>query len=85
MRLDETVKALHQVRLWRLRLKALDAAMETLSECERAIIESLVIAPQRGNADKMCEMFDIEPAAVYRRRNKALKKLGELLGSWESA
>jgi len=58
--------------------------METLSECEREIIESLVIAPQRGNADKMCEMFDIEAAAVYRRRNKALKKLGEMLGSWES-
>jgi len=84
MRPDETVRMLRQVRLWRLRLQALETAMETLSECEREIIESLVIAPQRGNADKMCEMFDIEAAAVYRRRNKALKKLGEMLGSWES-
>ena len=35
-----------------------------------------VFLPQ---AERLCQRLEVEPATVYRRRNKALKKLGERL------
>jgi DNA-directed RNA polymerase specialized sigma subunit len=59
----------------RAEVARMEAALDTLTEDEREIIEKMYIRPQRRVADKICEKFDIEVAAVYRRRNKALKKL----------
>lgn len=77
---DEVVKALRLLHRTRLQVRRLEDALEALTECEREIIENMYIRPVARASDKICEMFDIEVATVYRRRNKALKKLGELLG-----
>ena len=80
MQRDEIVRALRQLNKLRALLDRLEDALEGLTECEREIIEKMYIRPVAGASDKICEMFDIEVASVYRRRNKALKKLGDALG-----
>lgn len=77
---DEIIRQLRQLRKTRLLVQRLEDALEELNECEREIIEKMYMQPVAGAPDKICEMFDIEMASVYRRRNKALKKLGNALG-----
>ena len=81
MQRDEVVKRLRRMRPLQIQLTLLEEALECLTECEREIIENMYIRPVPKVADKICEMFDIEVAAVYRRRNKALKKLGDFLNA----
>ncbi len=75
MERDEVVKALRKLEIMRAQVARMDAALAQLTQCEREIIDNMYIKPVPRVADKICEMFDIEVAAVYRRRNKALKKL----------
>lgn len=75
MQRDEMVKLLRQLSRLRLQLEMIEDALAQLTECEREIIDKMYIHPAAGASDKICEKFDIEVAAVYRRRNKALEKL----------
>jgi len=86
MRRDEVVAALRQAELHRREIKRLqglvapvDAALESMSEEERALL-ALVVDRRRGQVERLCQRLEVEPATVYRRRNKALRKLGERLG-----
>lgn len=80
MERDEVVRLLRLLEKQRLQVQIMDRAMELLTDCEREIIDKMYINPVPRASDKICEMFDIEVAAVYRRRNKGLKKLANLLG-----
>ena len=80
MQRDEVVSRLRNMRAMQMQLLLLERAQGQLTECEREIIDKMYINPETKATDKICEMFDIEVAAVYRRRNKALKKLGDYLG-----
>ena len=72
---DAVVKQLRQLESVRASVARLEAALDGLGTCEREIIEKMYIHPVEKASDKICEKFDIEVASVYRRRNKALKKL----------
>lgn len=61
-------------------VESLQQAMEALDPCQREIIDKMYVNPIRYAGDYLCEKFDIEMAAVYRRRNKALQKLEDMLG-----
>ena len=80
MQRDELVRQLRQLNQMRLQVERLEDALDTLTDCERQILEKMYIHPVAKASDKICEMFDIEVASVYRRRNKALKKLEIFLG-----
>ena len=80
---SEIVKALRQLNPMRAQVAALEDALECLSDCEREIIGKMYIRPVAKASDKICEMFDIEVSSVYRRRDKALKKLATALGQME--
>ena len=77
---DEIIRQLRQLRKMQQLVERMEDALEELNECEREIIERMYIRPVAKASDKICEMFDIEVASVYRRRNKALQKLGNTLG-----
>lgn len=77
---DEVVKLLRQLARLRLQVERLEEALACLGTCEREIIDKMYIHPVAKASDKICEKFDIEVASVYRRRNKALKKLEDALG-----
>lgn len=79
MRRDEVVRLLRALPKLRWELARMEAALERLTEDEREIIDKMLVNPVPYASDKLCEMFDIEVAAVYRRRNKALQKLGNFL------
>lgn len=79
MHRDEIVRALRQLNKMRSQVERMEDALGQLNECERKIIEKMYIQPTAKASDKLCEMFDIEVATVYRRRNKALQKLGDFL------
>ena len=86
MRRDEVVAALRQwerdrkeISRLQTRLAALEKAWRSLSREEREILHRLVMDNRPGQVDWLCGEFDIEPATVYRRRNRALQKLGERL------
>ena len=81
MQRDEVILALRQLEAMRLQVRRMEDALECLTECEREIIEKMFVHPQARASDNICEMYDIEVAAVYRRRNKALKKLGNFLAA----
>ena len=86
MRRDEVVAALRQVKkdrqeIGRLRdrVAAFDKAWRGLTSQEQEILQRLVVENKRGNVEQMCQELDCEPATVYRRRNRALMRLGERL------
>ena len=79
MRRDEIVARLRQLEKMRLQLDAMDSALKQLSEEERNIIATLFLHPRRNNIDYLCEKLEVERTTVYRRRDKALKKLGDIL------
>lgn len=86
MRTDEVVAALRRAEGYRreiLRLQKLlapvEAALETLTREEREILHRTVVDRRRGQVERLCGELDIEPATVYRRRNRALQRLGERL------
>ena len=86
MRRDEVVAALRQVKKDRCemarlqaKLAAFEKAWRGLTREEQEILERLVVENKRGNVEWLCGELDIEKSAVYRRRNKALMKLGERL------
>lgn len=77
---DDVVKQLRQLKQMRLQVARLEEAMAELTEEECNILATLYLHPKRNNVDKLCEMLEVERTTVYRRRDKALKKLGDFLG-----
>ena len=86
MRLDEVVATLRRYQgdlrqLQRLqeRIARVDAALESLHWEDQLLIRQLVVDNRMGQVARLCQELDVEPATVYRRRNRALKRLGERL------
>ena len=55
-----------------------EQALGVLDPIQRKIVEMLDIAPKMGNCALLCEMLGREPATVYRWRDKALQKVGQV-------
>lgn len=77
-----------------LRLRGLDAmrqavqtvegALQVLTPEERLVAQLLLISPQKGNVQRLCEMLCVEQSSVYRRRERVLEKLeGVLFGGFD--
>ena len=86
MRRDEVVAVLRkfqaerrQLLRLRERVRRVEDALEGLDGEDRELIESLVLDNRPGQVERLCGALDVEPATVYRRRNRALKRLGERL------
>ena len=86
MQRDEVVAVLRQVKKDRqeiarlqARVAAFDKAWRGLSREEQEILHHTVVEHRKGNVERLCQELDCEPATVYRRRNRALMRLGEKL------
>ena len=86
MRRDEVVAALRQAQKDRqeisrlqTRLATLEKAWRGLTREEQEILHRTVVDHRKGNVEWLCGELGIEKSAVYRRRDKALQKLGERL------
>ena len=79
MEKQEVIRRLERMESLQLELQMLQQAMQVLTPEERLVVQMLVIAPERNAADKLCQLLEVERSSVYRRRERAIKKLGEVL------
>ena len=61
----------------RKELEALEKALGELNPEERLVAEFLLISPQKGNAQRLCEILGVEHSSVYRKREKVLEKIAK--------
>ena len=75
-RYQELEKALQHARCW---VQAVEGALQVLSPEERLVVDRLFIFPQKGNVQRLCQELCVEQSSVYRRRERALQKVGQAL------
>ena len=51
-----------------------DAGLAVLSDEDRLVLDRFYIHPMRGNVDRLCDELAVEKAAVYKRKEKALRR-----------
>lgn len=56
-------------------VEILEGALQVLTPEERLVAEFLLISPEKGNVQRLCEMLHVEQSSVYRRRERVLEKL----------
>jgi len=69
-------RLLHRTQV---KVQMTEAALGILSPQERLVVELLDIRPGKGNADRLCQILQVEPATVYRRREQAERKLARVI------
>ena len=80
MRRDEIIRRLRELRGMKAAVEQMEEALEILEEDEREIIDKIYVNQERYANEKLCEMLMVEVPTIYRRRNKALKKLEVYMG-----
>lgn len=79
---EELQRRLSDARRW---VKIVDDGLAVLSEEDRLVLDRFYIHPMRGNVDRLCDELAVEKAAVYKRKEKALRRFTvALYGSTES-
>ena len=79
---EELQRRLSDALRW---VDVVDAGLEVLSDEDRLVLDRFYIHPMRGNVDRLCDDLAIEKAAVYKRKEKALRRFTvALYGSTES-
>lgn len=68
---EELARTLRQAAQW---VRLVDAALEILTPEERLILDRFYIHPAKGNVDRLCGELGVEVAAVYRRKDAALRR-----------
>ena len=63
-----------------LQVQVMDNAMQVLTPEERLVIHRMCIAREKGAVPVLCQILQVEQASVYRRKERALKKLAEAMG-----
>ena len=67
----------------RLRVRQLEGAMQVLTPEERLVIHRMCVVGEKGAAQTLCQILQVEQSSVYRRRDRALRKLGNAMGGME--
>ena len=76
----EVIGQLLQMEALRQAVENLDRALQVLTPEERLVVQMLYIDRQEHAVDKLCGMLRVERTSVYRRRDRALDKIGKALG-----
>ena len=63
----------------RRRVREMERALALLTPAERLVLDRLVIHRERGAAQVLCQLLEVEPATVYRYKKQALEKLEKAL------
>lgn len=80
----EVVYRLRELEGLRQRVQILEQALQVLNPEERLVIQMMLICPQRGNVQRLCELLAVEQSSVYRRRDRALEKLAQVLSAGQA-
>ena len=69
------IRRLQELEAARHRLAILDQAVALLSPADKLILQKLILYPEQGNAELLCQLLEMEPATLYRHRNNLLTTL----------
>lgn len=79
---EELQRRLSDAQRW---VDIVDGGLAVLSDEDRLVLDRFYIHPMRGNVDRLCDDLAIEKAAVYKRKEKALRRFTvALYGATES-
>lgn len=79
---EELQRQLSDARRW---VDIVDGGLAVLTDDDRLVLDRFYIHPMRGNVDRLCDELAVEKAAVYKRKEKALRRFTvALYGSTES-
>lgn len=81
---DKTLNRLRNLQAMRRQVAATDQALQELTPEERLVAQLLLVSPQKGNVQRLCQLLEVEQSTVYRRREQVLKKLNNLIFPGES-
>ena len=83
MRKDELVAELRQLELrraalesLRLRVAAVENALEALDRDQRILLVHSFVRPRKGNLEALMEELGVEKTRIYELRNAALRDFG---------
>ena len=68
---EELQRRLSDALRW---VEIVDGGLAVLSDEDRLVLDRFYIHPMRGNVDRLCDDLAIEKAAVYKRKEKALRR-----------
>ena len=71
VKLEQLRSRIRQTELW---LKAMDSALNALSQNERLVLLRFFVRPQKGAAEQLSQELGMERTAVYRLRDKTLER-----------
>ena len=80
-RIEDRLKSFEEQRR---QVREMERALAVLTPAERLVLDRLVIHKERGAAQALCQLLEVEPATVYRYKKQALGKLEKALdnGEW---
>ena len=79
-------RRLRELDAMRCAVAVTEQAMQQLTPEERLILDRLYVHPEVNNVQELCQLLEVEPSSVYRRKNKAVDKLARVMlgsGCWE--
>ena len=76
---EQTLYRLQNFTCQRQQVQAVEQALQELTPEERLVAQMMLICPQKGNADRLCQMLELERSSIYRRRQIVLSKLSNTL------
>jgi len=75
----EVERRLRELDGLRQKVAQMEAAMEALTPEERLVVQMMLVCPEKGAGQKLCQILGLEIATVYRRRERAVRKLERAL------
>ena len=78
------VRRLRELDAMRCAVQATEQAIQILTPEERLVVDRLYVHPEKGAVQALCELLELEPSSIYRRKDRAVEKLAQVLcGQWE--
>ncbi len=60
-------------------IQTLENALQELNPEERLVAEFLLVSPERGNVQRLCEILEVEQSSIYRRKEQVLEKIARTI------
>lgn len=77
---EELERRLEMTRQW---VSSVEQALAALTDEERLVLDRFYIHPAKGYIERLCDELCIEPAGVYKRKDRALRRFVMALYGWE--
>lgn len=72
------VRRLRELDAMRCAVQTTEQAIQVLTPEERLVVDRLYIHPEKGAVQALCELLELEPSSIYRRKDRAVEKLADV-------